>query len=225
MLETTLKALCKLIEPSERVGWSSLSAFVPMVLITLATTPHALAELYIYQGENGERMVSDRPLSGYVLLTRRDTITDAGHILADRPLNDGGPAEYQVHIRNASKKYRVDPALIEAIIAVESSFRPDAVSSSGATGLMQLMPGTAQDLEVTDRYNPRQNIHGGVKYISQLMERFDDDLALVIAAYNAGPNAVARYKGIPPGKTETERYVQKVMLAYHNYRMIRYGQQ
>ena len=193
-----------------------------LIKVSLCISPVVQAELYIHQGPNGERMISDRPVAGYVLLTKRDTFTNAGHILADRPIETGGPAEFKVHIRNASKKYMVDPALIEAIIQVESSFRPDAVSHSGATGLMQLMPGTARDLDVLDRYNPRENIHGGVKYISELMKRFNNNLTLVIAAYNAGPGAVERHNGIPP-KAETERYVQKVMLAYHDFRMMRYG--
>lgn len=192
------------------------------LLLTLCFIPLASAELYFYQGPDGERMISDRPVAGYTLLTTRDTFTNAGHILADRPLQTGGPAEFQSHIRIASKKYMVDPALIEAIIQVESSFRADAVSTSGASGLMQLMPATARDLEVFDRYDARQNIHGGARYLSELMERFDNNLTLVIAAYNAGPGAVERHNGIPP-KPETQRYVKKVMLAYHNFRMMRYG--
>jgi soluble lytic murein transglycosylase-like protein len=115
----------------------------------------------------------------------------------------------------------VDPALIEAIIQVESSFRSDAVSHSGATGLMQLMPGTARDLDVIDRYNPRENIHGGVKYISKLMKRFDNNMMLAIAAYNAGPAAVERYNGVPPN-AETPRYVKKVIKAYHDFRITGY---
>jgi hypothetical protein len=193
-----------------------------LIKVSLCFSPMVYAELYIHQGPNGERMISDRPVAGYVLLTKRDTFTNAGHILADRPIDTGGPSEFKVHIRNASKKYMVDPALIEAIIQVESSFRPDAVSHSGATGLMQLMPGTARDLDVADRYNPRENIHGGVRYISELMKRFDNNMTLVIAAYNAGPGAVERHNGIPP-KAETQRYVKKVMKAYHDFRMIRYG--
>ncbi len=183
----------------------------------------ASAELYVYQGPDGERLVSDRPVQGYTLLTKRDSFNNAGHILADRPIETGGTQAFKAHIRAASDKYMVDPALVEAIIQVESSFRPHVVSSSGATGLMQLMPGTAQDLDVHDRYDPRQNIHGGVRYISELMERFDNDLMMVIAAYNAGPNAVARHNGIPPNKPETRHYVNKVMKAYHEFRMIRYG--
>lgn len=190
--------------------------------LALLCVPVASAEIYISQGPNGERVISDKPLPGYTLLTQRDSYANAGHILAGRPLNDGGPKAYQAYIRTASEKYMVDPALIEAIIMVESSFRSDAVSKSGATGLMQLMPGTARDLEVNDRYNARQNIHGGVRYISQLMERFNNNLTLVVAAYNAGPGAVERARGIPP-RPEVERYVSKVMRAYDEFRMIRYG--
>lgn len=182
----------------------------------------AVAEIYIYQGPNGERLVTDRPQPGYSLVTKRDTFTNAGHILANRPINTGGPSAFQAHIRKASEKYMVDPALIEAIIQVESSFDPDAVSTSGATGLMQLMPGTAGDLDVDDRYSPRQNIHGGAKYISELMDRFDKDLTLVVAAYNAGPGRVERQGGVPKDPV-VERYVEKVMRAYHDFRMIRYG--
>jgi soluble lytic murein transglycosylase-like protein len=181
------------------------------------------AELYIYQGPNGERLATDRPVPEYVLLSTRDTFTDVGHILANRSINTGGPTSYTAHIRIASEKYMVDAALIEAIIEVESGFNPDAVSKSGATGLMQLMPGTAKDLDVADRYSPRQNIHGGVKYLSELIERFNNDLPLVLAAYNAGPSSVDKYSGIPP-YPETQRYVKKVMASYHNFRLLRYGE-
>lgn len=182
-----------------------------------------LAELYIYTAPDGTRVISDRPLPDHTLVTRRDTVTNAGHILADRPFDEGDMKDFKAHIRVAARLYKVDPALIDAIIQVESAYRYDAVSHAGATGLMQLMPGTASDLGVHDRYDPRQNIHGGVKYISELMERFDNDLPTVVAAYHAGPNAVARHQGIPPDNTETGRYVAKVMKAYHQFRMIRYG--
>lgn len=192
-----------------------------LVKVSFCFSPAVQAELYFYEGPNGERMISDRPVAGYALLTKRDTLTNAGDFLADRPVDHGSPAEFKAHIRNASRKYRVDPALIEAIIQVESSFRSDAVSHSGATGLMQLMPGTARDLDVVDRYNPRENIHGGVKYISELMKRFDNNMTLVIAAYNAGPGAVERHNGIPPN-AETPRYVKKVIKAYQDFKISGY---
>ncbi len=206
--------------------WFNQLARIPDILlkVTLLSlfSASAYAEIYIYQGPNGERLISDRPQKDYSLVTKRDSFDNAGHILANRPINTGGPTDFQAHIRKASEKYMVDPALIEAIIQVESSFNPEAVSSSGATGLMQLMPGTARDLKVTDRYSPRQNIHGGTRYISELMDRFDRDLTLVVAAYNAGPGRVERHGGVPNDPV-VERYVQKVMRAYHDFRMIRYG--
>lgn len=207
---------------SRQLSYRLVRLLRPTIRVVLLLPLPVMAEIYIYQGADGERMISDRPVAGYTLLTRRDTFTDAGHILADRTVKTGGAADFETHIRTASNKYMVDPALVEAIIHVESSFRPDAVSSSGATGLMQLMPATAGDLQVHDRYDPRQNIHGGVKYISELKKRFNNNLTLVIAAYNAGPGAVERAAGVP-AIPETRRYVKKVMKAYHDYRMLRYG--
>lgn len=171
------------------------------------------AELYVYLGPDGEKLVSDRPVDGYSLLGRRDTAEGAGHILAERPQDPASMDDIRAHIRTASTRYRIDPDLIEAIIQVESSFRDDAVSPAGATGLMQLMPGTAKDLEVSDRFNARDNIHGGTRYIRQLMGRFNNDLDLVIAAYFAGPGAVEKAGGIPPGSA-TRDYVAKVLKVY-----------
>ena len=193
------------------------------VLISVLALPlSVMSEIYIYQGSDGEKLVSDRPVPGYTLLTKRDTMTDVGHILADRHTEPGSRDQFKAHIRAASDRYRVEPALIEAVIQVESSFRPDAVSSAGATGLMQLMAATARDLEVKDRFNARDNIHGGVRYISDLMLRFNNDITLVVAAYHAGPGAVERAGDIPD-KPETQRYVRKVLQAYSEFRSIRYG--
>ena len=198
------------------------SSLKMLISISICFSPAVQSELYLHEGPNGERMISDRPVPGYVLLTKRDTLTNAGDFLADRPVDHGSPAEFKVHIRNASLKYMVDPDLVEAIIQVESNFRSDAVSHSGATGLMQLMPGTARDLDVIDRYNPRDNIHGGVKYISELMKRFENNMTLAIAAYNAGPAAVEKHNGVPPN-AETPRYVEKVIKAYHDLKIADFG--
>ncbi len=109
----------------------------------------------------------------------------------------------------------LDPALVEAVVERESGFDPNATSSAGAEGLMQLMPDTARALGVAEPYDPIENVQGGVRYLRGLLERFGGDLRLALAAYNAGPAAVERYGGVPPFP-ETRRYVDGVLAAYHH---------
>jgi soluble lytic murein transglycosylase-like protein len=120
------------------------------------------------------------------------------------------PASFEQLIHDASEKYGVDEGLISAVIQAESNFNPSAVSSAGAQGLMQLMPATASSLGVTDPLDPAQNVNGGVKLLSQLLDRYDGNTSLALAAYNAGPGAVAAYGGIPPYQ-ETQTYVNRVL--------------
>lgn len=119
-------------------------------------------------------------------------------------------------VNQFSRLYGVDPSLVRAVIHAESAFRPDAVSPKGAGGLMQLMPATAQRFDVADRFDPKQNIAGGVAYLSLLLEMFRGDRQLAVAAYNAGENAVKRHDGIPPYR-ETQTYVKRVMQLQAEY--------
>ena len=120
-------------------------------------------------------------------------------------------------ILRASNRHKVDPALVKAIIMVESRYNPHAVSKHGAKGLMQLMPRTARSLGVVDSFNPEHNVNGGVKYIKQLLDEFDDNLKFALAAYNAGSSKVRQYKGIPPIKA-TQYYVNRVFEYYQYYK-------
>jgi hypothetical protein len=123
---------------------------------------------------------------------------------------------YDAHIREAASLYKIPESLVRAVIKVESNFHHDARSPVGAMGLMQLMPGTAKRMQVTDITNPRQNIFGGVRYLRVLANLFNGSLVLTVASYNAGENAVMRHGGIPP-YAETQQYVTRVL---HWYRRL-----
>lgn len=116
-------------------------------------------------------------------------------------------------VRQMAPKFGLDPALVIAVIAVESAFRSDAVSPKNAQGLMQLIPGTAERFGVRDPFDAAQNLRGGMRYLRLLIETFEGDLTLALAAYNAGEQAVARHKGVPP-YAETQAYVRKLRLLY-----------
>jgi soluble lytic murein transglycosylase len=131
----------------------------------------------------------------------------------------GSSKQYDHLIRKASEKHGIAFSLLKALIKVESDFNPRAVSRSGALGLMQIMPENVAALNIKDPFDPSQNIMGGARYLGQLLQRFKGQLPLALAAYNAGPTVVERYRRVPPIK-ETEDYVQRVMRYYYSYKKI-----
>jgi soluble lytic murein transglycosylase-like protein len=127
-----------------------------------------------------------------------------------------GPDKYHRFIEEVSINNGVPSALVKAVIHAESGFDPDAVSSRGAIGLMQLMPRTADMVGISDPYNPHDNIQAGVKYLKDMLDMFDGNEMLAVAAYNSGPRKVKKYGGVPPYK-ETRKYVRKVFSYYRSY--------
>ena len=124
-------------------------------------------------------------------------------------------SKYDHLIRAACRKYSLDPALVKAVMHAESLFDPQAISAKGAVGLMQLDPITVRELGISDPFNPKINIYGGVRYLRELLDSFEGDNKLAVAAYNAGPARVVRHKGIPPFK-DTHKYLVRVF-RYHSH--------
>ncbi|MFQ5427385.1 MAG: transglycosylase SLT domain-containing protein [Thermodesulfobacteriota bacterium] len=183
---------------------------IPVYLLTLlfvfSFEAICLADFYSYTDSNGKMHITNAPKTAGFKMIMRETVVR-------RPVGDG-PWLDSI-IRDKSDKYGVDPALVKALIKAESNFDAGAVSEAGASGLMQLMPGTAAKMGVSDRTDPVDNIEGGVKYLSLLLTQFSET-SLALAAYNAGENAVLRYGAIPP-YAETRDYVNKVLVYYENY--------
>jgi|MudIll2142460700_1097286.scaffolds.fasta_scaffold309579_1 soluble lytic murein transglycosylase-like protein len=165
------------------------------------------AEIYKYVDENGVVHLTNVPDKRYNLVLKEGWVRFRLGANFDK---------YDPVIRETSKRYDVDYALVKAVIKAESNFDPQAISRAGAKGLMQLMPGTAKALGVNDSFHPEDNIDGGVRYLRYLLDSFNGNLQLALAAYNAGEEAVSRYSGIPPYQ-ETRTYVQRVLRYFQNY--------
>lgn len=195
--------------------WIGRAALV--VVLGLAHPENAFAQqrpLYRHVDENGVIHFTNVPSSGdykRVYIKPQGLVSGRGHLR--RPPR---VSRYDTLIARAAMAYRLEPALVKAVIAAESNFDPSARSHKGAQGLMQLMPKTASLMGVEDAYRPEENVLGGSRYLREMLTRYDDDVKWALAAYNAGPTAVERYGGIPPYE-ETQKYVERVLHYYRGY--------
>jgi soluble lytic murein transglycosylase-like protein len=187
------------------------------LLAGMAGAPAAAADDHIYlQRQNGVRIYSDvRPTHGAftkIAVSGRPTATASCAGLTPVSMKERA-ARYDALIHKVSARHGVSPQLVSAVMRVESCYDRKAVSRSGARGLMQLMPGTARELGVNDSFDPEQNVEGGVRYLKAMIQRFNNNLDHGLAAYNAGPQAVAAHRGIPP-YPETMSYVKRIRKLY-----------
>ena len=188
-----------------RTAIAVLAAFI----ITAANVAHA--DIYKYVDKEGVLHLTNVPSdhnAKYVMILKEKRILFQPNLDVNK---------YDYLITKAADKFKLDSALIKAVIKAESNFNHRAVSPVGAQGLMQLMPATAADLKVEDSFHPEKNIEGGARYLRYLLNTYNGDLTLALAAYNAGERAVAKYNYNVPPYRETQNYVKRVFSFYNSY--------
>lgn len=222
------------------VGTGKSSAAKPKVVATAAAVPSVMASdsaaqlaavakssvptsrttlVYKYRQSNNVAMFTNQPQSGLKLVSTTayqsfEKGWTGSFFKGNWKLNREA---YEPLVQAMSSQHGVDPSLVRAVIHAESSFNPNAVSRTGAMGLMQLMPGTAERFGVGNAFDPEQNIRGGVSYLRFLLDKFNGDVRLAAAGYNAGEGAVMKYGGVPP-YSETTQYVARVLDLHGQYR-------
>lgn len=195
----------------DRKNWFDMTGaglLAALTLLAVWSSP-VRADIYMYRDAEGILHFTNVPASTNYRL----------YIRSSKPGFNGSPGtkKFDGIIQDASRRYGVDFSLLKAIIRAESSFNPQAISRRGARGLMQIMPENYQTLDIRDPFDPKQNIMGGARYFRSLLDRYQGKVALTLAAYNAGPTAVDRYRRIPP-YAETQDYVEKVLRFYKYYK-------
>ncbi|MCL5024247.1 MAG: transglycosylase SLT domain-containing protein [Nitrospirae bacterium] len=192
---------------------ATISAMVRIIpgafLIVFMLVTSSAADIYRYVDDNGVICYTDAPLNKKaVRVVRSDISTSPKEGKTAAPEKD-----FSRIVEDKANKYDLDPSLLHAVIKTESNGNPRAVSRKGAMGLMQLMPTTADDLDVRNPFDPEENIDGGTRYLKYLIEKFGGDLTLALAAYNAGPKTVERTRSVPQ-IPETKQYVKRVLSLY-----------
>lgn len=213
VMPATADTVRRVVHPDGRVEYTN----TPSSRKALASTGRST--VYKYTDQNGVVTFSEeRPSGAAYDVIRFECYACKPNSTVNwhrTPLFTG---RYDEEINKTAREFDVDPALVRAVIHAESAFNPEAVSSKGAQGLMQLMPGTAREVGVSNALDASQNIRGGVNYLARMIELHKGDVKLATAAYNAGPGAVRRHSGIPP-YAETRAYVERVGILHERYRL------
>lgn len=185
---------------------------VCFLLLSVATVS---ADIYKYVDENGVVCFTDAPYGKKSQHVSSEKTGERKAERAEQPVSSVVfPKDYSKYIHRAASKYELEPELIKAVIKTESNGNHRAISRKGAKGLMQLMPSTARDMNVSNPFDPEENIEGGTRYLKYLLERFNGNMTLALAAYNSGPGTVEKYGNIPP-IDETRQYVKRIFNLYN----------
>jgi soluble lytic murein transglycosylase-like protein len=205
-----------------KVNPNGMSYLFVLALITTLycfTGAAVAGTIFVYELANGSRLItdSDQADSGYRLVRRYSTEPFSKRKVGASYTSNVILSKFDELILETADAHKLDPALLKAVIHVESAFNPFAVSRTGAMGLMQMMPGTAAQYNlIANQFDPQRNVYAGAHHLKDLLEQFDGNIRFALAGYNAGANAVNKYNGIPP-HDETQRYVLKVMKLYSDY--------
>jgi hypothetical protein len=215
-----LKRTNRMTEQQGMNNKKTILRVLPGLMALWAAGEVARADVFVYQLPSGARIVTDHALNNrdYRLVRHSRSSKGAGELVSSRKIQYAvtDPGAYDRLIRRLADANQLEPALVKAVMHVESAFNPHAVSNKGAQGLMQVMPETGERYGVRDLFDPVQNVRAGTLYLKDLQRMFKGNTKLVLAAYNAGENAVLRHRGIPP-YDETQDYVRKVTKMHQVY--------